>query len=282
MTNDREGVPLSTCRRKPIVSSLCAPSVALRPTALKGPPILSAMLLHKTPFGVSIQSPSGLLPIPLIIGIGRNYAEHAREQGAELPTRPMVFTKHATSLTLSGAEIVVPKVCQDRPQVDFEAELGVVIGTGPAGEPCKDVPVDQALSFVLGYCNANDVSARWWQKDGSGGQFTRGKSFDTFCPIGPDVVPAAAIKDPQSLSVRCRVNGKAMQEGNTRDMIFSVATLIADLSRGCTLAPGTLIVTGTPSGVGFARTPPVFLAHGDVVEVEVEGLGTLRNTVRFE
>jgi 2-keto-4-pentenoate hydratase/2-oxohepta-3-ene-1,7-dioic acid hydratase in catechol pathway len=230
------------------------------------------MLLHKSPFGVSIQSPVDLLPIPLILGIGRNYAEHAREQGAELPTRPMVFTKHVTSLTLTGHDIIVPKVCQDRPQVDFEAELGVVIGTGPSGEPCKDVPIERALGFVLGYCNANDVSARWWQKDGSGGQFTRGKSFDTFCPIGPELVPAASIKDPQALAVRCRVN----------DMIFSVASLISDLSRGCTLAPGTLIVTGTPSGVGFARTPPVFLAHGDVVEVEVEGLGVLRNTVRFE
>ena len=108
------------------------------------------MLLHKTPFGVSIQSPSGLLPIPLIIGIGRNYAEHAREQGAELPTRPMVFTKHVTSLALAEADIIVPKVCQDRSQVDFEAELGVVIGTGPQGQPCRDVPLDRALSFVLG------------------------------------------------------------------------------------------------------------------------------------
>jgi len=246
------------------------------------PSTLPTMLLHKTPFGVSIQSPSGLLPIPLIIGIGRNYAEHAREQGAELPTRPMVFTKHVTSLGLAEADIIVPKVCQDRPQVDFEAELGVVIGTGPQGQPCRDVPLDRALSFVLGYCNANDVSARWWQKDGSGGQFTRGKSFDTFCPIGPEVVPASALKDPQNLAVRCRVNGKTMQDGNTKDMIFSVAALIADLSRGSTLAPGTLIVTGTPSGVGFARTPPIFLADGDTVEVEVEGLGTLKNKVRFE
>jgi len=133
---------------------------------------------------------------------------------------------------------------------------------------------------VLGYCCANDVSARWWQKQGSGGQFNRGKGFDTFCPIGPELVPAAEAGDVGNLPIACRVNGETMQNGTTADMIFSVARLISDLSVGTTLVPGTLILTGTPSGVGAGRTPPVFLQDGDTVEVEIGGLGVLRNGVR--
>lgn len=136
------------------------------------------------------------------------------------------------------------------------------------------------MEFVFGYTCANDVSARWWQKEGSGGQFCRGKSFDSFCPLGPRVVPRDAIKDPQDLRVICRVNGNTMQDGRTRDMIFPVANLISDLSRGMTLFPGTIILTGTPSGVGMARKPPVWLKEGDVVEVEIPEIGVLRNRVR--
>lgn len=232
----------------------------------------------KASTGVSFAVP-GRAEIPLrhIIGIGRNYAEHAKEQAADVPDRPMVFTKNPMAASVNGDDIVVPKVCQDREQIDWEAELAVVIGTD-----AKDVPLERATAHILGYCCANDVSARWWQKEGSGGQFCRGKSFDTFCPLGPSVVPQSAIADPQSLRVRCRVNGATMQDGHTRDMIFSVARLVSDLSQGTTLLAGTVILTGTPSGVGMARKPPVWLKHGDVVEVEIDRIGTLRNGVRFE
>lgn len=218
------------------------------------------------------------LPIRQIVAIGRNYAEHAKEMGAAAPPeRPMLFAKSLSSLCLSGDEIVIPRICQDREQVDYEGELGVVIGRA-----ARDVPVGAALAHVLGYCVANDVSARWWQKEGAGGQFYRGKSFDTFCPIGPRVTPARDVKDVQALRLTTRLNGEVMQSASTADMIFGVAALISEISRGATLAPGTLILTGTPSGVGFGRKPPVFLKDGDVVEVEVEGLGVLRNRVRAE
>jgi 2-keto-4-pentenoate hydratase/2-oxohepta-3-ene-1,7-dioic acid hydratase in catechol pathway len=241
------------------------------------------MKLTRTPRGVYIERP-GQPPLPLayIMGIGMNYAAHALEQGKGVPERPVVFTKNPAALSLHADEIIVPKVCQDRPQVDFEAELAVILGENPAGGLIRDVPLDRALSCVLAYTAANDVSARWWQKDGSGGQFCRGKSFDTFCPLGPRLVPAGEIPDPQNLRVRCRVNGALMQDASTSDMIFPVATLIHELSKGTTLLPGTVILTGTPSGVGFARTPPVFLKPDDRVEVEIERVGTLTNTVRFE
>jgi 2-keto-4-pentenoate hydratase/2-oxohepta-3-ene-1,7-dioic acid hydratase in catechol pathway len=237
------------------------------------------MDLVRTDLGVAIDSPSGLLPVGQILAIGRNYAEHAKEQAAAVPTRPMLFVKAPTSACLSGDAIVIPPICRDPQfggeQVDFEAELAVVIGTRG-----KDIPEADALSHVRGYCCANDVSARWWQKEGSGGQFCRGKSFDTFCPLGPRVTPAAEVPDPQALRVRCRVNGSTMQDDTTAGMIFPVAYLIAELSKGTTLLPGTVILTGTPGGVGMARKPPVWLRDGDTVEVEIDGLGVLRNPVR--
>ncbi|NUQ51431.1 MAG: fumarylacetoacetate hydrolase family protein [Phycisphaerales bacterium] len=240
--------------------------------------------LVRSEFGVGIQTGSGVLPLRHIIGIGRNYAEHAKEQSADVPTRPMVFTKSPASASLSGDDIVIPTLCRDAAtggeQTDFEAELCVILGSGPSGRVCKDVSAAEAMEFVFGYTCANDVSARWWQKEGSGGQFCRGKSFDSFCPLGPRVVPRDAIKDPQDLRVICRVNGNTMQDGRTRDMIFPVANLISDLSRGMTLFPGTIILTGTPSGVGMARKPPVWLKEGDVVEVEIPEIGVLRNRVR--
>jgi 2-keto-4-pentenoate hydratase/2-oxohepta-3-ene-1,7-dioic acid hydratase in catechol pathway len=159
--------------------------------------------------------------------------------------------------------------------VDYEAELAVVIGRA-----AKDVPAEQALNYVLGYSCSNDVSARRWQKHGGARQWVRGKSFDAFCPLGPVLVTADEIPDPQILDIRCVLNGETMQSGNTSDMIFSVAELIAHLSRDTTLLPGTLILTGTPPGVGFARTPPVYLADGDVVRIEIEGVGALENPVR--
>jgi len=241
------------------------------------------MRFTRSPEGVSVEHHGIDTPIRQIIGIGRNYVEHAKEQGADVPTRPMLFSKNLASLCLDSEDIVIPDTCKDRPQVDFEGELGVIIGTRRGADmsapAVKDVPMERALACVLAYCVANDVSARWWQKEGSGGQFYRGKSFDTFCPVGA-LVPAGSIRDPQSLSLVTTVNGTVMQDGNTEDMVFSVATLISEISRGHTIVPGTLILTGTPSGVGFARNPPVWLNDGDEVEIEIESLGTLRNRVR--
>jgi 2-keto-4-pentenoate hydratase/2-oxohepta-3-ene-1,7-dioic acid hydratase in catechol pathway len=238
------------------------------------------MDLNRTDTGVCVQTPSGPLVIRSILGIGRNYAEHAREQAADVPDRPMVFTKSLGALSLHRDDIVIPPIARDPDtgghQTDFEAELGVILARS-----IRDASEAEAAEAVLGYCCANDVSARWWQKKGSGGQFWRGKSFDTFCPIGPCVVPASEIADPQNLGVRCRVNGELMQDGTTADMIFPVFSLLSDLSRGITLEPGTLILTGTPSGVGMARTPPVWLGEGDTVQVEIVSVGTLTNTVRF-
>lgn len=235
------------------------------------------MQLTRSGSDVLVLTPTGPLPIRQILGVGLNYAAHAREQGSPIPERPVIFTKNLAALALHSDTVRVPKACQDREQVDFEGELAFVIGT-----PARDVPIDRALSFVLGYACANDVSARWWQKQGSGGQFWRGKSFDTFCPIGPSLIPAADIPDPQSLRITTRVNGAVMQDSSTADMIFSVATLIAELSRGITLPAGTLVLTGTPPGVGMARTPQVFLKHADTVEIEIQHLGTLRNSIAFE
>jgi 2-keto-4-pentenoate hydratase/2-oxohepta-3-ene-1,7-dioic acid hydratase in catechol pathway len=241
------------------------------------------MNMIRTTHGIAIDTGRGE-PTLLrhIIGVGRNYAEHAKEQGADVPAHPMLFTKNPFSACLGGEPIVIPKICQDREQVDFEAELAVVIGTTPDGRFVRDVAPADALTCVLGYACANDVSARWWQKEGSGGQFCRGKSFDTFCPIGPRIVPASEIPDPQNLRVQCRVNGQAMQDAPTSQMMFPVATLVSECSRGTTLLPGTVILTGTPSGVGMARKPPIYLKHGDVVEVEIERIGVLKNAVRAE
>jgi 2-keto-4-pentenoate hydratase/2-oxohepta-3-ene-1,7-dioic acid hydratase in catechol pathway len=240
--------------------------------------------LIKTGPLASVLLPTGPLALHTIIGIGRNYADHAKEQGAAVPEAPMVFTKNPASASLHEEAIVVPAVCQapgpNAGQVDFEGELAVIIGESDRG-PCRDVTAQGARAHVLGYCAANDVSARWWQKSGSGGQFFRGKSFDTFCPLGPHVTPARAVPNPGALRLTTRVNGAVMQDDTTAKMMFGVDALIAELSRGTTLLPGTVILTGTPAGVGMARTPPVWLRDGDVVEVEIEGLGTLRNPVRF-
>jgi len=240
------------------------------------------MRLIRTALGVCVER-AGAPPLPLrqIIGVGRNYAAHASERGADAPERPMLFCKNIASLILDGETIVLPRACADREQVDFEGELGVLIGRD-ARDVSEREAIDPASGVVLGYCCANDVSARWWQKEGAGGQFFRGKSFDAFCPVGPGVAPAAEVPDPQALHLRTRVSGEMMQDGSTADMLFPVATLISEISRGMTLAAGTLMLTGTPEGVGAARTPPRFLRAGDVVEVEISGLGTLRNPVRSE
>ena len=212
---------------------------------------------------------------PAILAVGRNYADHAAELGASAPERIMLFMKNPASACGDGDAIVIPPICDDHgPQVDFEGELAVVIGRS-----CRDVSEAGALAVVRGYAAANDVTARWWQKEGSGGQFCRGKSFDTFCPIGP-VVPAGRVPDPQALRVVTRLNGQVMQDSPTSLMLHPVARIVADLSRGMTLLEGTVILTGTPAGVGAGRSPKVFLKDGDTVEVSIEGVGSVRNPVR--
>ena len=211
---------------------------------------------------------------PCILAVGRNYAEHAAEMGAIPQEHPIIFMKNPASAIADGERIVLPAICREHgPQVDWEGELAVIID-----RDCRDVPRDRALSFVRGYAAANDVSARWWQRNGSGGQYCRGKSFDTFCPISA-MTPAAKVPDPQRLMLRTRVNGELMQEASTAGMLFPVDYLISELSRGMTLAAGTVLLTGTPSGVGHARKPPIYLKQGDVVEVEIEGVGRVRNPV---
>jgi len=209
-----------------------------------------------------------------IYGVGLNYRAHAAETGAALPEQPVMFMKPTTAVADPGAPICLPAACEHGPEVDYEAELAVVIG-----RTARDVDASRALDHVLGYTCANDISARRWQKHGGGGQWVRGKSFDTFCPLGPVLVTADELPDPQALPIRSSLNGNTMQSSHTADMIFPVAELIAFISRDTTLTPGTVILTGTPEGVGFARTPPVFLAPGDTIEITIDGIGTLRNPV---
>ncbi len=209
-----------------------------------------------------------------IFCIGANYAAHAREFGREPPKRPVIFMKPTSSLNHPGGPIRVPKCEMAGPETDYECELAAVIGTAAC-----DVPEADALKHVLGYTCANDVSARRWQKEGSGGQWVRGKGFDTFCPMGPVLVTADEIPDPQTLSIQTKLNGQVMQDAHTSDMIFSVARLIHLMSQDTTLLPGTVILTGTCEGVGFARDPQVLLKDGDEVTIEIEKIGALTNPV---
>lgn len=209
-----------------------------------------------------------------IFCIGLNYRAHAAETGAAIPEHPVVFMKPTSAVCGPGDPIRLPRACEHGPEVDYEAELAVVIGRS-----ARDIRAESALEHVVGYTAACDVSARRWQKHGGGGQWIRGKSFDTFCPLGPALLTADEVPDPQALNLSCSINGETMQRGTTADMIFGVAELIAFLSRDTTLLPGTLILTGTPPGVGFARSPQVFLKPGDSVEVEIDTIGKLQNPV---
>lgn len=208
-----------------------------------------------------------------IVAIGLNYADHARESGVEPPKAPVAFVKTPNTIVGPGQEIRYAK--DDSSEVDYEAELAVVIE-----RRASKVGRDEALDYVFGYTCCNDVSARDAQF--ADGQWVRGKSFDTFCPLGPWIVTADEIPDPQALHIQCRVNGETLQDSTTAEMIFGVAEIISYMSRFITFEPGDVIATGTPFGVGFARTPPVYLLHGDTVEVEVEGIGVLSNPVVVE
>ncbi|MEO0508910.1 MAG: fumarylacetoacetate hydrolase family protein [Verrucomicrobiota bacterium] len=211
-----------------------------------------------------------------IYAIGLNYREHAAEMKAEIPDHPVVFTKSTTSLLDPYDPILLPRHLHSD-QVDYECELAVVIG-----KRCKNVSVEDALDFVLGYTCANDVSARDWQMFHGGGQWIKGKSFDTFCPLGPMLVTADDVPDPQILPIRTILNGQIVQESFTGDMIFPVAELITFLSGSMTLLPGTVILTGTPPGVGMAAKPQRFLKPGDEIVIEITGIGMLHNTVEAE
>ncbi len=206
---------------------------------------------------------------PNLIAIGLNYGKHAAESEMKLPERPLIFLKATTALSRDGADILLPKLAPDA--VDYEAELCVVIG-----KTAKDIEPEEADAYILGYTCGNDVSARDCQLH-LDGQWARGKSFDTFAPLGPHLETEF---DPTHARVRSRLNGEVMQDSDLSDLIFPVRELISYLSKNMTLLPGTVIMTGTPGGVGFARDPAVYLREGDVIEVEIEGLGVLRNTVR--
>jgi 2-keto-4-pentenoate hydratase/2-oxohepta-3-ene-1,7-dioic acid hydratase in catechol pathway len=207
-----------------------------------------------------------------IVCVGLNYRDHAEEQGIELPSAPLLFAKWPNALIGPGEPIVIPRVSE---KVDYEAELGVVIG-----ERVRGVSQENALEAVRGYLCLNDVSARDLQF--SDGQWSRGKSPDTFCPIGPRLVPAADVADPQALGIRCLLNGEVMQDSTTANMIFTVAEVIAYASQTMTLEPGDLIATGTPAGVGVFRDPPVLMKEGDEVTIEIDLLGSLTNPVQAE
>jgi 2,4-didehydro-3-deoxy-L-rhamnonate hydrolase len=211
-------------------------------------------------------------PVPdpdKIICLGVNYREHAAEAQQELPAVPMFFAKFRNSLIGPTSPILLPRAST---QVDYEGELAVIIG-----QRCKEVAEQDALQYVAGYTIMNDVSARDVQMQTS--QWTAGKAVDTFAPMGPGIVLASSIPNPQTLTLTTRVNEQVVQHDTTANMVFSVASTIAFLSSLMTLEPGDIIATGTPSGVGFKRTPPLFLHDGDVVEVEIERIGRIRNPV---
>ncbi|MGB7156703.1 MAG: fumarylacetoacetate hydrolase family protein [Tepidisphaeraceae bacterium] len=211
-----------------------------------------------------------------ILCIGLNYREHAAESNSAIPTNPVLFIKGGNTLNHPGEPILIPRRST---MIDYEAELAIIIG-----KAAKNVPRERAMEHVFGYTCANDVSSRDWQRDKNlgGGQWARGKSFDGFCPLGPAIVTKDEIPNPNGLAIKTILNGQTMQDLTTGDMIFDVPALIESLSSTMTLRAGAVILTGTPQGVGFARTPPVWLKEGDKVVVEIEKIGRLENAVGRE
>ncbi len=221
---------------------------------------------------VALEEVRLLAPIepPNVLCLGQNYKAHVEESGDKLPKAPILFMKSTTAVIGPDEPVVIPRIAPS--EVDYEAELAVVIG-----KTVRHVSEDRALDCVLGYTCAHDVSARDCQR--GDGQWVRAKSFETFCPLGPWI---ETDLDPSRLRIQGRLNGRTMQDASTAQMIFGIPFVISWLSRGMTLLAGTVVLTGTPAGVGFARTPPVRLAPGDVFEVEVEGIGVLRNPITAE
>lgn len=207
-----------------------------------------------------------------VIAVGLNYVAHAQESGFIPPPTPVCFPKLPNSVTGPQTDVTVRAAVGA--ELDYEAELAVVVGA-----PLRDAGPERALAAVLGYTAANDLSARDAQF--ADGQWMRGKSFDGLCPLGPVIVTPDEFGDPQDARLVCRLNGEVMQDDSTKRMIFSVGQILSFLSRDITLLPGDVVLTGTPEGVGFSRTPPLYLRDGDVVEVEIERIGTLRNTIRI-
>lgn len=219
-----------------------------------------------------------LLPpiIPLnILCIGLNYKRHISETNSKIPEFPVLFIKSTNTLCGPGDTIILPKAGPGN--VDYEAELAVVIG-----KRAKNISKEDARDHIFGYTCANDISARDWQLYKQSRQWARGKSFDTFCPIGPHIITADEVDDPCNLSIRCFLNDICMQDSNTDDMIWNVFELVSFLSQSTTLLPGTVILTGTPEGVGFTRKPPVYLKHSDIIRVEIEKVGQITNYVAKE
>ena len=258
-------------------AALGEPPRSMREVIADGPRLLDRLrtaLLdgHIAPIPANGWTAVAPLPDPgKVVAIGLNYIDHAAEAAMTLPAEPLVFAKFPSSIVGPGEAIAFDRGLTDA--VDFEAELGAVIG-----RRARDVRVEDALDHVFGYTCLDDVSARDLQF--SDGQWVRAKSLDTFCPIGPWVVTADDVPDPQRLAISCTVSGEVLQSASTRDMIFGVAELIARLSRSFTLEPGDLIATGTPPGVGWFRTPRRLLRDGDEVVVEIGGVGRLSNPVR--
>ncbi|AMV27022.1 Ureidoglycolate lyase [Gemmata sp. SH-PL17] len=257
---------LPTC-----VKTLLAASPAVRKAA-------SEVASSKNAVKYAANAVKLLPPVPQpgkILCIGLNYRDHAIEGGKAIPTEPVLFGKFPNTLIAHGEPIVLPKVAQ---KVDYEAELVIVIGkTG------KNIPnTDAAFEYVGGYTVGHDVSARDWQFRGEEKQWIIGKTFDTFAPTGPVLVTADELTNPHNLQVQLRLNGETLQNSNTKEFIFGVPHLLWFLSQVITLEPGDLIFTGTPPGVGIARKPPILLKAGDVAEVEIEGIGTLKNPVVAE
>src|SRR5262245_5623815 len=242
-----------------------------------GPPMLAlAADVARRPAAIHHPSANArlLAPIPdpaKILCIGLNYRDHAAETGAAIPREPVVFSKFPTALCVAGEAIVLPPVSQ---KVDYEAELVLVVGKGG-----RSIPKERAREHLAGCTVGHDVSARDWQIEKDGKQWLLGKTFDTFAPTGPHLVTLDEVGDPHELGVRLRLNGQTMQDSSTRQLIFRAEDLIAYVSQVVTLLPGDLIFTGTPPGVGIARKPPVWLKGGDVVEVEIDRVGVLRNPV---
>jgi 2-keto-4-pentenoate hydratase/2-oxohepta-3-ene-1,7-dioic acid hydratase in catechol pathway len=220
----------------------------------------------------SLDSVHLMAPIPApgkVVCVGRNYAEHAAETGSDVPTRPQLFAKWANAVVGPGAVVELPPITA---ALDYEAELVAVIG-----RPARHVRVEDALDHVLGYTCGNDISARDLQFGDT--QWTRGKALDTFAPMGPWIVTADEIPDPQTLGIRCLVNGESRQDDTTGNMVFPVALVIAFITEAITLEPGDVIYTGTPPGVGHARTPPAYLQDGDTVRVEIDRIGSIENQI---
>src|SRR5688572_4126291 len=238
---------------------------------LEGDPFAGTAAPSSRPANVEKLLPP-IAPTNLLC-IGLNYQKHAEESKMTAPEFPILFMKGTNAACAHGDPICLPRVLQSN-EVDYECELAVVIG-----KACKNVTRKQALKHVLGYTCANDVSARDWQLRRGGGQWCRGKTFDSFCPLGPCLVTADEIDNPNSLSIKTILNGKTVQDWDTGDMIFDVPALIEFLSASTTRGPGTVILTGTPHGVGVARKPPLWLKPGDTVTVEIENMGKLTNPV---